>query len=279
MAGVIGDPISHSLSPIIHNYLIHKYDINGSYLPFKVSESELNSKVQEFVNDKMQGFNVTLPHKENIFKICDHLSKTALRVKAVNTIIVTKDGKIFGHNSDGEGFINNIKQNAPNFSFKDKNIVILGAGGATRAVYYALLRQGIKKIIICNRNEIKAQSLINDFKDEFKNCNLILGSWDKKENSLKDCDLLINCTSLGMLGKDDLSVKLDNLNKEAIVTDIVYNPLMTNLLKDAKNKGHKTVTGIGMLINQALVGFEAWYGVKPEIDEGLIKLLESSFNT
>ncbi len=274
VAGVIGDPISHSLSPQIHNYLIKKHNIEGIYFPFKVSKNDLEFFIKKFTQKpNFKGFNVTLPHKEDIFKICDHLSKTALAVKAVNTIIITKDQKLFGHNSDGEGFINNIKQNSPKFNFKDKNIVILGSGGATRAIYFSLLREGVKKITISNRNEIKAKNLINDFKDDFSNSTLNLVSWDNKEDPLKDCDLLINCTSLGMVGKDNLAIKLDNLNKDAVVTDIVYNPLITNLLKEAKDRGNQIVTGIGMLVNQALVGFEAWYGVKPEVDEELIKLL------
>lgn len=274
-AGVIGDPISHSLSPRIHNYLLKKYNIEGSYEAFLVQESELEKKVHSFIDQGISGFNVTIPHKEEIFKICDHLSKTATAIKAVNTIIVTKDKKIFGHNSDGQGFINNIKENS-NFDFKDKNIVILGAGGATRAIYFSLLKEGVKRIIITNRTPLRAQSLINDFKNEFKNCHQTLIDWDKKEESLNDCDLLINCTALGMKGKDELEINLDNLNKNAVVTDIVYNPLMTKLLKDAQARRNEVVTGIGMLIHQALVGFEAWYGVKPEVDEGLVKHVLSS---
>lgn len=274
ITGVIGNPISHSLSPQIHNYLLKKHKIDGEYLALKVEEKNLSSDIKKFKNLGYQGFNVTLPHKENIFKICDYLSKTAQAVKAVNTVVITKDKKLFGHNSDGQGFIENIKKNSKEFEFKDKNITILGAGGATRAIYYALLQNNVKKITISNRNAHKAQILIDDFKNNFLNCELNFISWNKKEESLKDCDLLINCTSLGMKGKDELEINLKNLKKSAIVTDIVYNPLLTNLLKQAKNQGNQIVTGIGMLIFQALIGFELWYHTKPEIDDNLIKIMQ-----
>jgi shikimate dehydrogenase len=276
-AGVIGDPIKHSLSPKIHTYLLKKYDIDGIYLSYRVVADDLENTAREFAQSGLKGFNVTLPHKEEIFKICDFTSKTATIVGAVNTVIVTPDKRLFGHNSDGEGFINNIKQNTTDFKFKDKNIVILGAGGATRAIYYALLKEGVKRITLCNRSDIKAQALINDFKGSFKTISLELSSWSSRSDILANCDLLVNCTSLGMLGKDDLEINLGNLNKSAIVTDIVYNPLQTSLLKNAQKQGNKTVTGIGMLVNQALVGFESWFGVKPEIDDGLMDLLQESF--
>ena len=274
IAGVIGDPISHSLSPKIHNYLIKKYQIDGLYLPFKVEPQNLGSTVKTFAYLGLRGFNVTLPHKEKMVKICDHLSKSALDIGAVNTVIITPDRKLFGHNSDGVGFINNIKYHAPNFNFKGKNIVVLGAGGATRAVIYALLQEEVKKIVISNRSSERAQILINDFAPKFKKSELNFVVWEQKESALKDCDLLINCTSLGMVGREKLAIDLTALNKEAIVTDIVYQPLMTDFLVDAQKHGHKIVTGIGMLINQALIGFEAWYGVKPEVDEELINSLK-----
>ena len=270
IAGVIGDPISHSLSPKIHNYLIAKYQIDGLYLPFKVTAENLADCAKTFANLGFRGFNVTLPHKENIFKICHHLSETALNVAAVNTVIITPDHKLFGHNSDGEGFINNIKQNAPAFDFKGKNVVVLGAGGATRAIYYALLKEGVRKITISNRGEERARILIDDFAAKFKNIELDFVPWSQREQALKGCDLLINCTSLGMKGQENLVMDLKNLGKNALVTDIVYQPLMTDLLLAAKTQGNQIVTGIGMLINQALVGFEAWYGVKPEVDQKLI---------
>ncbi len=273
-AGVIGDPISHSLSPIIHNYLLKKYNIDGEYLPYQVKSKNLETECRKFALNNYKGFNVTLPHKENMFQICDYLSKTASEVKAVNTVIITPDKKLFGHNSDGEGFIKNILQNITDFKFKNKKIVIIGAGGATRAILFALLKEKVKQIIVSNRNLIKAQSLINDFQDKFKNCHLQAITFDEKENFLTDCDFLINCTSLGMKNQSDLKIDLKNLNKKAIVTDIVYNPLMTNLLRQAQDQGNQIVTGIGMLIYQAFIGFEAWYGQKPEVDQELFDLLQ-----
>lgn len=273
LAAVIGDPISHSLSPKIHNYFLERYQIDGLYLPLKVKAEDLENAVRHLAKTGFCGFNVTLPHKEEIFKICDHKSQTALKVKAVNTVVITKEGKLFGHNSDGEGFIQNIRQQAPDFNFKGKNIVILGAGGATRAIYFALLKEGVAKITLSNRSLDKAQILIDDFANNFPNASLQLVGWKEREEELKDCDLLVNCTSLGMTGQEKLSISLKNLNKKALVTDIVYNPLMTDLLIQAQKQGNKIITGIGMLINQALVGFELWFGMKPENDPALEKLL------
>lgn len=272
-AAVIGDPISHSLSPKIHNYLIKKYKIDGIYLPYRVVKADLENTITEFSEHNFCGFNVTLPHKETILQFCHHLSKTAKKVGAVNTVIITPDKKLFGHNSDGEGFIQNILQNSKDFNFANKNIVILGAGGATRAILFALLNKGIKKVTICNRNRERALKLIADFQDNFKKIEFKFLDFDKKEQSLEGCDLLINCTSLGMQGQPELEIDLHKLAKNAIVSDIVYKPLITNLLQKSQDQGHQIVTGIGMLINQALVGFEAWYGIKPEIDQELINQL------
>lgn len=276
IVAVIGDPISHSLSPKIHNYLLKKHQIDGFYFALKVKNGDLANCVQHLSKIGLKGFNVTIPHKEEIFRICHNKSKTALKVKAVNTVVIMPNGHLFGHNSDGEGFINNIKKSAPNFNFKGKNIVILGAGGATRAIYFALLKEKVDQITLTNRSIDKAKILIDDFKQDFPDISLKIIDWNDKEKALEDCDLLINCTSLGMSGQESLNIDLKTLNNSAIVTDIVYKPLMTDLLIEAEKRGNKIVTGIGMLVNQALVGFELWFGVKPQSDEELDKILLES---
>lgn len=274
-AAVIGDPISHSLSPKIHNFFLKKYKIDGSYEAIQIKKDELKKSVAELVNQGFAGFNVTLPHKEEIFKICDHKSKTAELTKAVNTVIVTEDKKLFGHNSDAEGFLNNLKESQPNFDLKNKNAFVIGAGGAARAIVYALIKAGAKKIFITNRNEARALELIKNFSDfsAEKNCQLKFLDAKNFAEKLSDCDLLTNSTSLGMSGQEPLIIDLKNLKKSAIVYDIVYKPLMTDLLQAAEKNGNKIVTGIGMLIHQALIGFEFWFKQKPEIDKKLIKLL------
>ncbi len=272
-AAVIGDPISHSLSPKIHNFLLDKHDINGTYIAIQVNKSELQQCVQHLIDSDFAGFNVTLPHKEEVFKICNFTSKTAQLTGAVNTVIITPDKKIFGHNSDAEGFLNNLKNSHPDFDLKNKNAFVIGAGGAARALIYALIKSDVKKVFITNRSEIRAAELIKNFADFAlrKNCEITFLVESDFAKNLDQCDLLVNSTSLGMTGQQALTIDLKNLQKSAIVYDIVYKPLMTDLLKAAESRGNKITTGIGMLIQQALVGFEAWFKKKPQADEELIK--------
>jgi shikimate dehydrogenase len=274
-AGVIGDPISHSLSPQIHNYFLKKYNIDGSYEAILIKKENLLLSMQELVNQGFSGFNVTIPHKEVVFKICDFTSKTAQLTKAVNTLIITPDKRIFGHNSDAEGFLNNLEDNCPDFDLKDKIAFVIGAGGAARAIVYALIKNQVKNIFITNRNHNRALNLIDDFAifAKEKKCELNFLPQVDFEKQLNTCDLLINSTSLGMENQEELKIDLEKLKKTAIVYDIVYKPLETELLKLAKSRGNRIITGIGMLIHQALIGFEAWFGKKPEIDQNLIKSL------
>ncbi|OFW80470.1 MAG: shikimate dehydrogenase [Alphaproteobacteria bacterium RIFCSPLOWO2_01_FULL_40_26] len=277
-AAVIGDPISHSLSPKIHNFFLKKYAIDGSYEAIRVTKNDLQKEVKSLVDQGFAGFNVTLPHKEEIFKICHHKSKTAKLTGAVNTVIITADKKLFGHNSDAEGFLNNLKNCAPEFDLKNKNAFIIGAGGATRAIVYALIKSGVKKIFITNRNKNRADELIKNFTNfaTEKKCEMQFFNAKNFEKNLISCDLLINSTSLGMIGQEPLLLDLKNLNSSTIVYDIVYKPLMTDLLKSAQKRKNKIITGIGMLVEQALIGFESWFKQKPEYDEELEKLLTAN---
>lgn len=277
-SAVIGDPISHSLSPKIHNYFLKKYNISGDYRAIKVDSKNLEKEINNLVRLGYKGFNITIPHKESVIKFCDHLSNTAKMIGAVNTISILENNKIFGHNSDAQGFIDNIEFYYPDFEFKNKKIFVIGAGGAARAVIYALINKNVKKIFITNRNEIRVRNLINDFKNLAinKNCQIEFLTKDEFEKSLNDCDLLVNSSSLGMVGMPDLEINISNLNQNAIVNDIVYKPLMTNLLKSAQQNGNRIVTGIGMLFFQALIGFEMWFAKKAEFDnaEELIELCQ-----
>jgi shikimate dehydrogenase len=274
-AAVIGDPISHSLSPIIHNFFLEKYSINGSYEAIQIKAENLKQEVEKLINLGFSGFNITIPHKEEFFKICHYKSKSAVLTGAVNTAIITSDKKIFGHNSDVEGFLNNLKKSQPNFNLKNKNVFVIGAGGAARAIVYGLLKSEVKKIIITNRNQTRAQNLIKNFDSIAFERKCEMDFYDTKNFSktLSQCDLLINSTSLGMISQETLTLDIKNLPPSAIVYDIVYKPLMTNLLKSAESQGNKIITGIGMLIEQALVGFEAWFKKKPEYDKKLENLL------
>ena len=277
-AAVIGDPISHSLSPKIHGYFLDKYKIDGSYQAIKIEKNNLNQDVKKLIDEGFAGFNVTLPHKEEIYKLCHHKSRSAELTGAVNTVIITADGKLFGHNSDVEGFLNNLKISCPEFDLKGKNAFVIGAGGAARAIVYGLIKSGVSKIFITNRNQERAEKLITDFLyfSHQKRCEIIFLDEKKFAPKLELCDLLVNSTSLGMTGQEKLRLDLNHLNKSAVVYDIVYKPLITDLLADAKKRGNKIVTGIGMLVQQALIGFEAWFGKKPEVDEQLEKILTNN---
>jgi shikimate dehydrogenase len=265
-AAVIGDPVSHSLSPKIHNFLLEKHEIAGNYSAIQVKKSDLKSEIVLLIEKGFAGFNITIPHKEEIFKICDYKSKTASLTGAVNTVVITEDKKLFGHNSDAEGFLNNLKNSQNNFDLKDKNAFVIGAGGAARAIVYGLIKSGVAKIYITNRSEIRVTELIKNFENfaEKKKCELEFLTQENFEKKFGECDLLVNSTSLGMDGQEKLIIDLKNLNRSAIVYDIVYKPLMTDLLKDAEARGNKIVTGLGMLVFQALIGFEMWFKQKPE---------------
>jgi shikimate dehydrogenase len=280
-AAVIGDPITHSLSPKIHQYWLKKYQIDGTYLPIKITKENLINSVESLIKDGYAGFNVTIPHKEEIFKICHHTSNSAKITKAVNTVIILEDKlqgpKIFGHNSDVDGFLKNLEQSCPDFNLKDKTAFVIGAGGAARAVIYGLIKSGVKNIFITNRDQERAKNVINDFVNLSNNCSLNILEHKVFEANLGDCNLLVNTTSLGMVNCQEISINLEKLPISAVIYDIIYNPLMTNLLKAGQNRGNKIITGIGMLINQAAIGFESWFKHRPEIDDELSKILIAPF--
>ncbi|MES2677025.1 MAG: shikimate dehydrogenase [Pseudomonadota bacterium] len=263
IAAVIGDPIAQSLSPYLHNYWLKQNKIDGVYIPLKVSEVEFSNFLQTFPDLGFAGCNITIPHKESALKLCNFISPAAKKIGAINTITI-KDGKIYGDNSDHFGFIQNIKTSQPDFDFHNKKVLLLGAGGAARAIVFGLLNQGVGEIVIANRNLERAENLAKSF-DKIK-----VISWQKRSENLGEFDLLINSTSLGMVGKDELTIDLRNLKKSALVCDIVYKPLITKLLEQAQNQGNPIVTGIGMLIYQGVVGFEKWFAIKPVVDQKLI---------
>ncbi len=266
IAAVIGDPIAQSLSPYLHNYWLKQNKIDGVYIPLKVSVADFSEFIKSMHSLGFSGFNITIPHKESALKLCNFISLAAKQIGAVNTITI-KDGKIYGDNSDHFGFIQNIKSEHPNFDFKNKKVLLLGAGGASRAIVFGLLNQGVAEITITNRDLIRAENLAQNF---LKTGQIKTISWNNRDKNLSDFDMLINSTSLGMSGKDELEIDLNNLKKSALVCDIVYKPLMTKLLKQAQQQGNLTVTGIGMLVYQGVIGFEKWFKIKPEVDKKLL---------
>ncbi|MCA1336049.1 shikimate dehydrogenase [Pseudooceanicola marinus] len=260
LAGVIGRPIVHSRSPQLHGYWLKSMGLPGHYIPMEVAAEDLREVLRTLPKMGFVGVNVTIPHKESILEIADLVTDRATVIGAANTLIFRKDGKIHADNTDGYGFIENLKQNAPNWDPTAGPTALLGAGGAARAVISALLDAGVPEIVISNRTRARADKLHDDFGRRVR-----VVEWVQAGNAIEDAATVVNTTSLGMLGKPELRVPLDGLNKHQVVTDLVYNPLKTNLLLEAEAAGATVVDGLGMLLHQAVPGFERWFGKRPAV--------------
>ena len=263
-AGVIGWPIEHSLSPYIHRFWLEQYSIEGQYLPIAVKPNNLENFLRGLHENDWCGVNITLPHKRAAMKIVDDIDSNAQRVGAINTIIVQKDGSLKGTNTDGHGFLNNLRDYQPTWDAKGGPVVVLGAGGAARSIVAALIDSGSPEVRLVNRSRGKAERLSDDLNGRIKVYN-----WSDRSKVLMDARLLVNTTSLGMLGQSPLTIDLKNLPEHAIVNDIVYTPITTDLLRNAQKREIKTVDGLGMLLHQACFGFSAWYGVDPGVSISL----------
>ena len=262
LAGVIGHPIAHSRSPALHGFWLKRYGIKGHYIPMDVTPQDLRQVLELLPKLGFVGVNVTIPHKEAILQIADVVTDRAALIGAANTLIFRKDGRIHADNTDGAGFIANLRQNAPPWNAAAGPAAIFGAGGAARAVVAALIEVGVPEIRIANRTQPRAQALRADF-----GAKLQIYDWVQAPNMLEGAATVINTTSLGMSGKADFRVPLDGLERSALVTDLVYNPLKTQFLLEAEAKGCTVVDGLGMLLHQAAPGFERWFGQRPEVDE------------
>jgi shikimate dehydrogenase len=264
LAGVIGSPIAHSKSPALHGHWLKSYGIRGYYIPMEVSADNLAEVLRALPKAGFVGVNVTVPHKEAVLEIADLVTDRATLIGAANTLIFRKDGKIHADNTDGYGFIENLRQNAPDWNPAAGPAAVLGAGGAARAVVASLLDVGVPEILISNRTRIRAEALQHDFGKRLR-----VVDWVQAGNMLEEAATVVNTTSLGMLGKPELRVPLDGLQKGALVTDLVYAPLQTRLLRVAQEMGCVTVDGLGMLLHQAVPGFERWFGYRPTVDASI----------
>lgn len=264
LAGVIGNPISQSRSPAMHRHWLRRYDLRGDYVPLQVTSQDLKDVVRTLPLMGFVGANVTIPHKTEVLKFVDHVSDRATLIGAANTLIFREDGKIHADNTDGYGFMANLRHGAPGWDPKDGPAVILGAGGAARAIIVALADAGVPQILLANRTRAKSEALKAEFGQR-----IVVVDWVQAGTVLGDAALLINTTSLGMTGQPELRVSLEHLRPPTIVTDIVYNPLQTDLLQRAAERGCETVDGLGMLLYQGVPGFERWFGRRPEVDEAL----------
>lgn len=258
-ACVIGHPIQHSKSPAIHNGWLKECGIEGHYHALDVAPEDLQEAVARLKECGYRGFNITIPHKQNVMKYCDEVKNAAQQIGATNTVYF-KDNKTIADNTDAYGFITNLYDQTDKVSLKGKTALVIGAGGAARAIIYALIAEGISAIRITNRTFERTEALAQDFGHI---CQALL--WEGRSLGIQDCDLIVNTTSLGMQGYPDLDLDLAQLKSDAIVADIVYTPLMTLLLKRAQGQGNAIVTGYGMLIFQAQRAFEHFFSVLPRV--------------
>jgi shikimate dehydrogenase len=266
-ACVIGWPIEQSRSPLIHNYWLKKYNIDGLYEKKPVEPKDVSRFIANLVTSEFLGCNVTIPHKETVFRVVQKVDAIAARLAAVNTVYV-RDGMVCGTNTDGEGFIASLHYSFPAFNPRDRIAIIVGAGGAAKAIIGALLDEGVEKIGIINRTRERILALQQQFGPKIIEINRTSAN-----EELRSCTLLVNTTSQGMKGQPSLDLDIKTLPPEAIVTDIVYAPLETAFLERARQQGNPVLGGLGMLLYQAVRGFELWFGVRPQVTDELYELI------
>jgi shikimate dehydrogenase len=272
IAGLLGFPVAHSRSPVIHNHWIARYGLQGRYVLFAVPPAQLADALRGLAVLRMRGCNVTTPHKQAVMPLIDHIDPLAKQIGAVNTIVVEDDGTLRGFNNDGNGFVQSVRDAKPGWRPDTGPITVLGAGGASRAVVASLAAQGAREIRVVNRTHARAQQLQSQFGPP-----VVAVAWDGREAALEGAALLVNATDQGMAGKPALDIDLARLRTEAIVGDLIYVPPETPLLQAARQRGNLTVNGLGMLLNQARPAFNAWFGVMPDITPELIRAIAATF--
>ncbi len=264
LAGVMGWPVSHSRSPVLHNFWLREYGIDGVYMPLAVAPEAFERALGALALLGFAGVNVTVPHKEAAFAAVDEMDRLAKRIGAVNTIVFDDDGGARGTNTDAFGFVESLRTRVPGWSGAAGPAVVLGAGGAARAIAAALQDDGAPEIRIVNRTAARGERLAEEFGSPLTSI-----AWRERAAALDGAALVVNTTTLGMAGKPPLDLALDHLPRDAVVNDIVYAPLMTPLLTAAAGRGNPVVDGLEMLLHQARPGFTQWFGAEPEVTDRL----------
>ena len=259
-ACVIGWPVEHSRSPVIHRYWLKQYGIAGAYEKEAVRPEDLRQFLGSLDARGYVGANVTLPHKEAALRLAAVADEAARTIGAANTLWLDEAGRLNASNTDAYGFMTNLNAGAPGWNEGRRPVMVLGAGGAGRAVLHGLLAEGASRILLANRTAARAQELATAFGGA-----VTVVDWRERNRALAGCGLLVNATSLGMTGKEALDLDLDSLPPDAVVADLVYSPLETRLLAAARGRGNRAVDGLGMLLHQAVPGFERWFGVRPAV--------------
>jgi len=272
LAGVMGMPVFQSRSPILHNYWIRKYGLRGAYGHFPVQVENIEAAIRGLSALGIAGCNITQPHKLMAMKLMDKLTPMAQRIGAINCIVVQPDGALHGFNNDGFGYIQSLKDIQPHWRADAGPITVLGCGGGARAVVISLLDEGAQEIRLINRTRAKAEELSAANPAVVK-----VFDWSERHAALDGAAMLVNTTNQGMYGQPALDIQLDALPTSALVSDLIYIPLETPLLAAARTRGNVTTNGLGMLLNQAIPAFEAWFGVKPEITDELRQAILATF--
>ena len=267
----MGWPVTHSRSPMLHNYWFRQHGLAGTYVPLAIRPEHLAAALRGLHPLGFAGVNVTIPHKQEAMKVVNEVDALARSIGAISCVIVKPDGSLAGTNNDCYGFIHAIRQEQPGWRADAGPIAVIGAGGGSRAVCYGLAREGAKEIRLLNRTFARAKRIADEFGEPIKAL-----PWEQRHEVLEGAAMVVNTTSCGMVGQPALDIKLDKLPKSALAADIIYIPLETPFLAAARKRGNRTVNGLGMLLNQGRPAWKAWFGIEPEVTAELRAIVEKT---
>lgn len=271
LAAVMGWPIAQSRSPMLHNFWFAQHGLQGSYVPMAIPPHRLEAALRALPALNFSGCNLTIPLKQDAMRIVDEVDITARKIGAISCVTVRKDGSLSGSNNDWYGFTHNILEFVPDWRAELGPVTVTGAGGGARAVIYGLMERGAREIRLCNRTLARAQAVAKEFGGP-----ITVLPWDARHDALDGCAMLVNATSQGMIGQAALDLRLDKLPKSALVNDIIYIPRETPLLAAARERGNRTVTGLGMLLHQGVPAWKAWFGIEPKVTAELRAKIEAT---
>ena len=271
LAGVMGWPVMHSRSPLMHNYWFDQLGLAGSYVPLGIEPGTLAAALRALHPLGFSGCNLTIPHKQEAMRIVEEVDETARRIGAISCVVVRSDGTLFGTNNDWFGFINNLKQEQPDWRANAGPVAVIGAGGGSRAVCYGLMREGATEIRLVNRTEARADDIAREFGSPIR-----VLPWASRHEALDGVALAVNTTSQGMVGQSPLDIDLDRLPRSALVADIIYVPLETPFLAAARARGNRTSNGLGMLLHQGRPAWKLWFDIEPVVTAELRERMEHS---